>query len=78
MNDEIKALISENDKLKAELANNALGDVTDNVVVMLEGVKLLATKVDNVDMNELRNLGDKLKKGEIGSGVVLVVSALCG
>ena len=32
-------------------------------------------KVDNVDMNELRNLGDKLK-GEIGSGVVLVVSAL--
>lgn len=26
-------------------------------------------------MNELRNLGDKLK-GEIGSGVVLVVSAL--
>ena len=35
----------------------------------------VATKVDNVDMNELRNLGDKLK-GEIGSGVVLVVSAL--
>ena len=74
MNDEIKALISENDKLKAELANNALGDVTDNVVDV-KGVKLLATKVDNVDMNELRNLGDKLK-GEIGSGVVLVVSAL--
>ena len=65
MNDEIKALISENDKLKAELANNALGDVTDNVVDV-KGVKLLATKVDNVDMNELRNLGDKLK-GEIGS-----------
>ena len=55
MNDEIKALISENDKLKAELANNALGDVTDNVVDV-KGVKLLATKVDNVDMNELRNL----------------------
>ena len=46
----------------------------DNVVDV-KGVKLLATKVDNVDMNELRNLGDKLK-GEIGSGVVLVVSAL--
>lgn len=40
MNDEIKALISENDKLKAELANNALGDVTDNVVDV-KGVKLL-------------------------------------
>ena len=36
---------------------------------------MLATKVDNVDMNELRNLGDKIKN-EIGSGVVLVVSAI--
>ena len=73
MNDEIKALSSENEKLKAELANNALGDVSDNVVDV-KGVKFVATKVDNVDMNELRNLGDKIKT-EIGSGVVLVVSA---
>ena len=74
MNDEIKALSSENEKLKAELANNALGDVSDNVVE-IKGVKFVATKVDNVDMNELRNLGDKIKN-EIGSGVVLVVSAI--
>ena len=74
MNDEIKTLSSENEKLKAELANNALGDVSDNVTD-IKGVKFIATKVDNVDMNELRNLGDKLKN-EIGSGVVLVVSAL--
>ena len=40
----------------------------------MKGVKFLATKVDNVDMNELRNLGDKLKS-QIGSGVVLIVSA---
>ena len=74
MNDEIKALSSENEKLKAELANNALGDVSDNVVE-IKGVKFVATKVDNVDMIELRNLGDKIKN-EIGSGVVLVVSAI--
>lgn len=74
MNDEIKALSSENEKLKAELANNALGDVSDNVAE-IKGVKFVATKVDNVDMNELRNLGDKIKN-EIGSGVVLVVSAI--
>ena len=74
MNDEIKALSSENEKLKAELANNALGDVSDNVVE-IKGVKFVATKVDNVDMNELRNLGDKIKN-EIGSGVILVVSAI--
>ena len=74
MNDEIKALSSENDKLKSELANNALGDVT-NDIKEVNGVKLLATRVDNVDMNELRNLGDKLK-GNVGSGVVLIASAI--
>lgn len=73
MNDEIKTLLSENDKLKAQLANNALGDVK-NDIQDINGVSFIATKVDNVDMNELRNLGDKLK-GEIGSGVVLIVSA---
>lgn len=72
MNDEIKALSSENEKLKAELANNALGDVTQNVVDV-KGVSFIATKVENVDMNELRNLGDKLKN-QIGNGVVLIVS----
>ena len=74
MNDEIKALSSENEKLKSELANNALGDVT-NDIKEVNGVKLLATRVDNVDMNELRNLGDKLK-GNVGSGVVLIASAM--
>lgn len=74
MNDEIKALSSENEKLKSEIANNALGDVT-NDIKEVNGVKLLATRVDNVDMNELRNLGDKLK-GNVGSGVVLIASAM--
>ncbi len=72
MNDEIKALSSENEKLKAELANNALGDVTQKAVDV-KGVSFIATKVENVDMNELRNLGDKLKN-QIGSGIVLIVS----
>ncbi len=72
MNDEIRALSGENEKLKAELANNALGDVTQNAVDV-KGVSFIATKVENVDMNELRNLGDKLKN-QIGSGIVLIVS----
>ncbi|MCI8427796.1 MAG: alanine--tRNA ligase [Lachnospira sp.] len=72
MNDEIRALSGENEKLKAELANNALGDVTQNAVDV-KGISFIATKVENVDMNELRNLGDKLKN-QIGSGVVLIVS----
>ena len=65
--------MSENEKLKAELANNALGDTAGDIKEV-NGVKYIATKVDGVDMNELRNLGDKLK-GEIGSGVVVIVSA---
>lgn len=73
MNDEIKSLLNENEKLKAQLANNALGDVK-NEVQNIKDVSFIATKVDNVDMNGLRNLGDKLKS-EIGSGVVLIVSA---
>ena len=73
MNDEIKSLMSENEKLKVELANNALGDTAGDIKEV-NGVKYIATKVDGVDMNELRNLGDKLK-GEIGSGVVVIVSA---
>ncbi len=72
MNDEIRALSGENEKLKAELANNVLGDVTQNAVDV-KGVSFIATKVENVDMNELRNLGDKLKN-QIGSGIVLIVS----
>ena len=72
LNDEIKSLSSENEKLKAKLANESVGDALDNVVEV-KGVKLLATKVADVDMNGLRNLGDQLKE-KMGGGVVVIVS----
>lgn len=72
LNDEIKALMSENEKLKAKLANESVGDVMSQVVEV-KGVKLLATKVADVDMNGLRNLGDQLKE-KMGGGVVVIVS----
>ncbi len=71
--EEIKALKSENEKLKSKLANNSLGDVM-NQVVEVKGVKLLAVKVSDVDMNELRNLGDQLKE-KLGEGVILLASS---
>ena len=71
--EEIKALKSENEKLKSKLANNSLGDVM-NQVVEVKGVKLLAVKVPDVDMNELRNLGDQLKE-KLGEGVILLASS---
>ena len=41
--------------------------------VEVNGVKLLAAKVEGVDMNGLRDLGDKLKE-QLGEGVVLLAA----
>ena len=73
MMEEIKTLHSENEKLKSKLAKEAMGDVMDQVQEVA-GVKLLATSVEGVDMNGLRDLGDQLKE-KLGEGVILLVSA---
>ena len=72
MNEEIKQVESENEKLKAKMASDSLGDAMSDVTEV-SGVKLLAKKLENIDMNELRNLSDSLKE-EIGEGVVVLVS----
>ena len=74
--DEVRALQSENEKLKNQMAKEALGDVTDQVQEV-KGVKVLTAKLENVDMNELRNLGDQLKE-KLGEGVVVLASAKDG
>jgi alanyl-tRNA synthetase len=73
MQDEIKSLHSENEQLKSKIANASVGDVMDRITEV-SGVKLLAVRVDGVDMNGLRNLGDQLKD-KIGEGVILLASA---
>lgn len=73
---EMKELQSENESLKAKAAQSALGDVMD-AVVEVGGVKLLATSVDGVDMNGLRDLGDDLK-AKLGEGVVVLASSCDG
>ena len=74
MMEEIKALHSENEKLKSKLAKEAMGDVMDQVQEV-KGVKVLAVRADGVDMNGLRNLGDQLKE-KLGEGVVVIASVL--
>ena len=69
---EMKALNSELESLKSKAAKDALGDVM-NQVVEVKGMKLLATSVDGVDMNGLRDLGDQLKE-KLGEGVVVLLS----
>ena len=74
MQAEIKSLNSEIESLKNKAANEALGDVL-NQAEDVNGVKFLAVKLNDVDMNELRNLSDDLKS-KIGSGVVVLASAM--
>lgn len=76
MQEEIKALQAENEKLKDKLAKDSLGDVM-NQVKEVGGIKLLAAKVDGADMNGLRNLGDQLKE-KLGDGVILLASVAGG
>ncbi|RKM56022.1 alanine--tRNA ligase [Butyrivibrio sp. CB08] len=76
LQEELKALRSENESLKSKEAQAALGDVTDQVEE-INGVKILATSVKGVDMNGLRDLGDQMK-GKIGEGVVVLISEADG
>ena len=73
---ENKALHSEVESLKSKLAKDAMGDVM-NQVTEVKGVKLIAAKVDDVDMNGLRDLGDQLKE-KLGEGVIVLASVAGG
>ena len=81
--EKLKSLLAENKALKGEIesfksrqAADALGDVM-NQVTEVNGVKLLAAKVEGVDMNGLRDLGDQLKD-KLGEGVVVLASLAGG
>ena len=73
---DLKSLQAENESLKSKAAKEALGDVMDQVQDV-NGVKLLAVSVADVDMNGLRDLGDQLKE-KLGEGVVVLASAKDG
>ena len=76
MQEELKAAHSENEKLKAKLANNSLGDIMSQVKE-IGGIKVLAAKVPDADMNSLRNLGDQMKD-KLGDSAILLASAFDG
>lgn len=70
---QLKELSSENESLKAKLANESLGDVTSDMVSVGE-FNIIATAVEGVDMNGLRDLGDQLK-AKVSEGIVVIASA---
>ena len=73
---ENKELHSEVESLKSKLAQESMGDVTDQVKEVA-GMKLLAVRTDGVDMNGLRDLGDQMKE-KLGEGVVVIASQIDG
>lgn len=73
---QLKELSSENESLRAKLANESLGDVTSDMTEV-NGFHIIATAVEDVDMNGLRDLGDQLKT-KVSEGIVIIASAKDG
>ncbi len=72
LQEELKALKSENESLKSSAAKDALGNAADDAVDV-KGVKFVAKSLKDVDMNSLRELGDSLKE-KLGDCVVVLMS----
>ena len=72
LQEELKALKSENESLKSSAAKDALGNAADDAVDV-KGVKFVAKSLKDVDMNSLRELGDSLKES-LGDCVVVLMS----
>ena len=70
--EEVKELKSEQEKLKAKLAKDSISDI-DAQIYEVAGIKAIVLKVNDVEMNELRNLGDNLKQ-KVSDGVVVLAS----
>jgi alanyl-tRNA synthetase len=67
-----RRLEKELEQLKAKLASAAGSELTD-AVVEVDGVKVLAARLDGVDAKALRDTLDQLKN-KLGSGVVLLAA----
>ncbi len=69
---QLRELTAENESLKNEMAQSALGDVADQVQ-QIGDVKLLAVRVPDLDTAALRELGDRMRD-TLGEGVVVLVT----
>ncbi len=72
LQDELKHMQKENAKLKAKIAKDAAGDVTDGAEE-INGIHILVKELKDIDMNEMRDLGDETKQ-KLGDAYILFVS----
>lgn len=70
--EDIKEKEKEITVLKSKMALTIADDILSSKVEV-EGINLVTYKVDNMDMNSLRNLGDKIKD-KLNSGVIVLAS----
>lgn len=76
MQEEIRGLKAENQKLRDEKAGDALGQLMTQVEEV-KGLKLLAAKAEGIDRDGLRRLGDKCRD-RMDEGVIVLASAQDG
>ncbi|WP_353096729.1 alanine--tRNA ligase [Tissierella praeacuta] len=72
LTEDIKTKEKEIESLKAKMALSIADEILSSKV-SVEGISLITYKVDNLDMNSLRNLGDEIRN-RLGSGVVVLAS----
>ncbi|MDR7870046.1 MAG: alanine--tRNA ligase [Tissierellaceae bacterium] len=72
LTDEIKSKDKEIEELKRKLASDISQDII-NSAKEINGIKTIAYKVENMDIDSLRNLGDEIRD-KIKSGVVVLAS----
>ena len=72
LQDEVKQLQKENDKLKAKLAKEAAGDLLSEAKEV-DGIYILTKQLTDVDMNGMRDLGDEAKQ-KLGEAFIVFAS----
>lgn len=70
LNERNRSLEKEIERLNAKLASAQSGELISSVVE-IDGIKLLATKIEGADAKSLRDMLDQLKN-KLGSGVVVL------
>lgn len=70
--EEVRSKDKEIEKLKSLLAKDISQEIIDSAVDV-EGIATIAYKLEGMDMDSLRNLGDQIRD-KIGSGVVVLAS----
>ena len=73
MSAQIKTLTSEIESMRSRAASEAVTDLSDKITEV-KGLKLIATQIQDADMNGLREFADKMKE-KYSNGVFVLCSA---